>query len=207
MTKASIPLLVWIDCEMTGLNVELDELIEVAVVITDFELTPLDPGLQIVIKPSTESEQQMSDYVRKMHSSSGLLQELNSGVPLETAEQKILAYLKKFISKPNSAPLAGNTIGTDRVFIQKFLPKVGGYLHYRNIDVSSFKELCRHWFPKIYFQAPNKSGGHRALLDIRESIRELDYYRQVLLIEPPGPDTDDLRLLSKQISVKWDAHL
>ncbi len=207
MTKASSPLIIWVDCEMTGLDIEVDELIEVAVVVTDFELNPLDPGFQIVIKPSAKAEQQMSDFVREMHSSSGLIERLSSGVSIGDAENQVLAYIKKFVKKPGSAPLAGNTIGTDRIFIQKFLPEVEGYLHYRNIDVSSLKELCRHWFPKIYFQAPTKSGGHRALLDIRESIRELEYYRQALLTEPPGPDSAKLRSISEKISANWEAHL
>lgn len=188
---------------MTGLDPQVDELVEVAVVITDYELNLVDPGFQVVIKPSATALAQMGDFVRDMHTSSGLLAELDSGLSLPDAEAKILDYITAFVPEPGLAPLAGNTIGTDRAFIQKELPAVHAHLHYRNIDVSSIKELAKHWFPKTYFQSPEKNGGHRALADIIESIRELAYYRQAVFVEGPGPDTQALKTLSESIREHW----
>ena len=188
---------------MTGLDPQVDELVEVAVVVTDYDLNPLDDGFQVVIKPSAAALAQMGDFVREMHTSSGLLTELESGLSLEDAQERILHYITTHVPEPGVAPLAGNTIGTDRAFIQKELPAVHQHLHYRNVDVSSIKELAKHWFPKTYFQSPDKNGGHRALADIIESIRELAYYRQAVFVEAPGPDTAALKTISKSIREHW----
>jgi oligoribonuclease len=188
---------------MTGLDPVHDELVEVAVVITDYNLTVLDPGFQVVIKPSQEALEQMGDFVRNMHATSGLLGELESGVTVAEAQDQILAYITGFVPDAGVAPLAGNTIGTDRMFIQKELPMVHAHLHYRNIDVSTIKELSKQWFPKAYYQSPEKNGGHRALADIMESIRELQYYRSAVFVEPPGADTESLKKLSGAITETW----
>ena len=188
---------------MTGLDPQVDELVEVAVVVTDYDLNPLDDGFQVVIKPSAAALSQMGDFVREMHTSSGLLSELESGLSLEDAQERILHYITTHVPEAGVAPLAGNTIGTDRAFIQKELPAVHQHLHYRNVDVSSIKELAKHWFPKTYFQSPDKNGGHRALADIIESIRELAYYRQAVFVETPGPDTAALKTISESIREHW----
>ena len=185
--------LVWIDCEMTGLDLGVDELCEIAIVVTDFELKVLDPGFQVVIKPSDAAMAHMNDFVTKMHRSSGLIEEMPNGVTLAKAEQQSLEYIKRFAPQQGKAPLAGNTIGTDRMFLAKYMPQVDEYLHYRSVDVSSVKELSRRWFPRAYFQAPAKDGGHRALADILESIRELEYYRRAVFIDQPGPTSDQAR--------------
>ncbi|MFN8086249.1 MAG: oligoribonuclease [Microbacterium sp.] len=184
--------LVWIDCEMTGLDLEVDELVEIAIVITDFELNVLDPGFQIVIKPDDSALAHMNDFVTKMHESSGLLDEIPGGVSLAEAEFEALEYIQRFVPE-GKAPLAGNTIGTDRMFLARFMPRVDRWLHYRNVDVSSIKELSRRWYPRAYFNAPAKDGGHRALADIRESIRELAYYREAVFVPAPGPSSDAAR--------------
>ena len=168
---------------MTGLDPAVEELVEVAVVITDYELTVLDPGFQIVIKPSDSALENMGDFVRQMHTTSGLLEEIPHGHTLVDAETQVLEYLQKFVPDAGVAPLAGNTIGTDRVFLAKEMPLVHSHVHYRNIDVSTIKELSKRWFPKSYFQSPEKNGGHRALADILESIRELEYYRRAVFVE------------------------
>ena len=184
--------LVWIDCEMTGLDLDVDELVEIAIVITDFELNVLDPGFQIVIKPDDSALAHMNDFVTKMHESSGLLDEIPGGVSLAEAEFEALEYIQRFVPE-GKAPLAGNTIGTDRMFLARFMPRVDRWLHYRNVDVSSIKELSRRWYPRAYFNAPAKDGGHRALADIRESIRELAYYRDAVFVRAPGPSSDEAR--------------
>ena len=186
-------MLVWIDCEMTGLDPEVDELVEIAIVVTDFELRPLDPGFQIVIKPSASALANMNDFVTAMHEKSGLLTELEHGVSLADAEFQALEYIQRFVPVQSKAPLAGNTIGTDRMFLAKYMPLIDRWLHYRNIDVSSIKELARRWHPRAYIHAPAKDGGHRALADILESIRELVYYRQAVFVPEPGPTSDDAR--------------
>jgi oligoribonuclease len=191
--------LVWIDCEMTGLNVELDELVEVAVVVTDFELNVLDPGFDIVIKPSQAAFDNMSDFVINMHTESGLIEAIPRGVSLAEAEKAVLDYILRFVPSAQQAPLAGNTIGTDRAFLAKYMPKVDGHLHYRSVDVSSIKELSRRWFPRVYFNAPAKNGGHRALADILESIRELVYYRRAVFVSEPGPTTDQVQVISASV--------
>jgi oligoribonuclease len=191
--------LVWIDCEMTGLNPENDCLVEVAVVITNSELEILDAGLDVVIKPRPDSWAAMGDFVRQMHTDSGLINEVEDGLELAEAEQVILDYIKQFVPNPKEAPLAGNSIGTDRMFINKYMPALDQHLHYRNIDVSSIKELTRRWYPRAYFQLPKKDGGHRALADILESIDELRYYRKTVLVPLPGPTTDDAKAAAQTI--------
>lgn len=185
--------LVWIDCEMTGLDLSVDELVEIAVVVTDFDLTVLDPGFQIVIKPDDSALANMSEFVTQMHRSSGLLDEIPSGVSLADAEFQALEYIQRFVPLEGKAPLAGNTIGTDRMFLAKYMARVDRWLHYRNVDVSSVKELSRRWFPRAYIHAPAKNGGHRALADIHESIRELAYYRTAVFVPEPGPTSDGAR--------------
>lgn len=185
--------LVWIDCEMTGLDLDVDELVEIAVVITDFELRPVDPGFHIVIKPDASALDNMNDFVTAMHRKSGLLDEIPDGVSLADAEFQTLEYIQRFIPVEGKAPLAGNTIGTDRMFLAKYMPRIDRWLHYRNVDVSSIKELSRRWYPRAYIHAPSKDGGHRALADILESIRELAYYRQAVFVPQPGPTSDGAR--------------
>ena len=184
--------LVWIDCEMTGLDLGNDALIEVAVLVTDPELNVLGEGVDIVIKPTPEALAQMGEFVTTMHRNSGLLELLPSGVTLAEAEAEALAYIRTYVPEVRKAPLAGNTIGTDRAFLARDMPALEGHVHYRNVDVSSFKELAKRWYPRIYFTSPAKSGNHRALADIRESIEELRYYREAMLVPQPGPDRDVL---------------
>lgn len=183
---------------MTGLDLENDEIVEIAVVITDFDLNIIDPGLDIVIKPDASALANMGDFVRDMHTSSGLLEELPSGVSAAEAEYQVLEYILKFIPAEQKAPLAGNSIGTDRAFLAKYMPRLDKQLHYRNVDVSSIKELARRWYPRVYFNAPAKDGGHRALADILESIRELAYYRQTVFVADPGPTSDQAKTHSAQ---------
>ncbi|MEO6200429.1 MAG: oligoribonuclease [Cryobacterium sp.] len=190
--------LVWIDCEMTGLDLDNDELVEIAVVITDFDLNLIGPGLDIVIKPDASALENMGDFVRDMHTSSGLLDELPNGVSAADAEYQVLEYVLKYIPAEQKAPLAGNSIGTDRAFLAKYMPRLDNQLHYRNVDVSSIKELARRWYPRVYFQAPAKDGGHRALADILESIRELSYYRQTVFVADPGPTSIEAKTHSAQ---------
>jgi oligoribonuclease len=199
--------LVWIDCEMTGLDLTTDELVEVAVVITDYDLKPVDPGFAVVIKPDRSALDNMNDFVRDMHTKSGLITELESGVSLADAEYAVLEYILKFVPAEKSAPLAGNTIGTDRAFINKFMPRVDAHLHYRSVDVSSIKELSKRWFPRAYFNSPSKDGGHRALADILESIRELEYYRRAVFVGDPGPSTDEVQAISSTVVDEFAQYL
>ncbi len=199
--------LVWIDCEMTGLDIAIDELVEVAVVITDWELQPVHPGFSIVIKPDDAALANMGDFVTAMHRDSGLLDEIPAGVSLADAEYAVLEYILKYVPVGQQAPIAGNTIGTDRTFLAKYMPRVDSHLHYRSVDVSSIKELARRWYPRIYFNAPEKNGGHRALADILESIRELDYYRSAVFVAPPGPTTEDVQVISAATVDKWGSRL
>jgi len=188
--------IVWIDCEMTGLSLERDALIEVAALVTDFELNQLGDGVDLVITPPAEALEQMDDFVRGMHTTSGLLDDLEKGVTLEDAEAQVLAYVREWVPEARKAPLGGNTVGTDRNFLARDMPDLESHLHYRIIDVSSIKELARRWYPRAYFNAPAKSGGHRALADIRESIAELRYYREAVFVPQPGPDSDTARGLA-----------
>ncbi|MEV7428453.1 MULTISPECIES: oligoribonuclease [unclassified Nocardioides] len=181
--------LVWIDCEMTGLDLRADALIEVAALVTDFDLNVLGDGVDIVIRPPEEALEQMGDFVRSMHESSGLLEELAKGVSLAEAEERTLAYLRQHCPEGSRPPLAGNTVGTDRAFIARDMTGLESFLHYRIVDVSSIKELSRRWYPRAYHQAPAKRGNHRALADIRESIEELRYYREAVFVPAPGPDS------------------
>ncbi|PPL18357.1 MULTISPECIES: oligoribonuclease [Microterricola] len=198
MTNAS-DRLVWIDCEMTGLDLEVDELVEIAVVITDYDLKAVDEGFSIVIKPDDSAMESMNDFVRNMHTTSGLIEEIPQGVSVAEAEYQVLEYVLKHVPTEQKAPLAGNTIGTDRAFLAKFMPRLDGHLHYRNVDVSSIKELSRRWFPRVYFNAPKKDGGHRALADILESIRELEYYRRAVFVADPGPTTEQVQAVSASV--------
>ena len=192
---------------MTGLDLEVDELVEVAVVITDYDLNPVDPGFDVVIKPDQTAWDHMNDFVRDMHTSSGLIEEIPHGKSLAEAEYEVLEYILRFVPTAQNAPLAGNTIGTDRMFLAKFMPRVDSHLHYRSVDVSSIKELTRHWFPRIYFNAPAKNGGHRALADILESIRELQYYRGVAFVSEPGPTSEQAQAVSASIVEQWAPRL
>ena len=185
--------IVWIDCEMTGLSLERDALIEVAALVTDYELNQLGDGIDLVIKPPAEALEQMDDFVRDMHTTSGLLADLDRGITLEDAQAQVLTYVREWVPEPRKAPLGGNTVGTDRGFLARDMPELEAHLHYRVIDVSSIKELSRRWYPRAYFNAPKKSGGHRALADIRETIAELRYYREAVFVPAPGPDTDAVR--------------
>lgn len=190
--------LVWIDCEMTGLDLRADALIEVAALVTDFELQVIGEGIDVIIKPPSEAMDQMVDFVRTMHTSSGLLDELEGGVPLAEAEKQVLAYIKDNCPAGSRPPLAGNTVATDRSFLARDMPELESYLHYRIVDVSSIKELARRWYPRAYFSAPVKSGNHRALADIQESIEELRYYRAAVFVPPPGPDSDQAKALAAE---------
>jgi oligoribonuclease len=186
--------LVWIDCEMTGLDPTVDVLVEIAVIITDAELNPLDDGLDIVIATDPAKLAGMDDVVREMHTSSGLLDAIAAATTtVEEAEDQVLAYIKQYVPERRKAPLCGNTIATDRSFLVRYMPRLDDHLHYRMIDVSTIKELSRRWYPRTYYNAPAKGGGHRALADILESINELRYYRATVLVPPPGPDTDAAR--------------
>ncbi|WP_235950355.1 oligoribonuclease [Phycicoccus flavus] len=197
--------IVWIDCEMTGLSLEADALVEVAALVTDFELTVLGDGVDVVVRPPDAALAQMGDFVRRMHTTSGLLEELAAGTTLEEAEARVLDYVREWVPEAGKAPLGGNTVATDRAFLARDMPGLESHLHYRIIDVSSIKELSRRWYPRAYFSAPTKSGGHRALADIRESIAELRYYREAVFVEPPGRPTDELRGLAARHVVDHDA--
>lgn len=199
--------LVWIDCEMTGLDLEVDELVEVAVVVTDFDLQPVHPGFTVVVKPDQTALDHMNEFVTQMHTSSGLLDEIPGGKSLAEAEFEVLEYILAHVPTGQTAPLAGNTIGTDRAFLAKYMPRVDGHLHYRSVDVSSIKELARRWFPRVYFNAPQKAGGHRALADILESVRELEYYRRAGFVADPGPTTDEVQAISKAVVDEWAPRL
>ena len=191
--------IVWVDCEMTGLDLKVDEICEIAVVVTDGELNELDEGLQLVIKPSDEALANMGEFVTNMHTESGLITEIPNGISMAEAESAVMAYLKQWVSVERTAPLAGNSIGTDRMFLNRQMPEFDAYLHYRNIDVSSIKELTRRWYPRVYFQMPKKTGNHRALADIKESIQELRYYRKTVLVAPPGPDSDAAKAVAESL--------
>ncbi len=185
--------LVWIDCEMTGLRLGTDKLIEVAALVTDSDLNVLGDGVDIVIHADDAALADMPDVVKEMHERSGLTEEVRrSTVTLEEAEQQVLAYIREHIPTAGTAPLAGNSIATDRGFLARDMPALDEYLHYRMIDVSSIKELCRRWYPRIYFGQPEKGLAHRALADIQESIRELKYYRRTAFVADPGPSTGDI---------------
>jgi len=188
--------LVWIDCEMTGLSLETDALIEVAALVTDFELNVIGDGIDLVIKPPQAALDQMGDFVTNMHTTSGLLTELDGGMSLREAEEAVLDYVREHVPEPGKAPLAGNSVGTDRAFLLRDMAELESYLHYRVVDVSSIKELARQWYPRAYYASPDKTGNHRALADIQESIEELRYYRAAVFVSQPGPDSETARALA-----------
>ncbi|WP_114203202.1 oligoribonuclease [Janibacter anophelis] len=192
-TPSSSERIVWIDCEMTGLSLEHDALIEVAALVTDYELNQLDEGIDIVIRPPEAALTQMNDFVRDMHTTSGLLEVLAEGTTLEAAEEAVLAHIKEHVPEAGKAPLGGNSVATDRAFLVRDMPLLEGHLHYRMIDVSSIKELSRRWYPRAYFASPDKQGGHRALADITESIAELRYYREAVFRPQPGLESAELK--------------
>ena len=192
--------LVWIDCEMTGLDLASDKLIEVAVVVTDSQLNVLDAGLDVIIHAEDPDLAGMADVVTEMHAKSGLTEEVRaSTVTLEEAQTLVLAYVRRFVPERRTAPLCGNSIGTDRGFLARDMPELDDHLHYRMIDVSSIKELGRRWFPRVYFGQPAKGLAHRALADIIESVRELAYYRQTLFVPEPGPSSDQAQAAATDV--------
>ena len=192
--------LVWIDCEMTGLDLKSDRLIEIAALVTDADLNILGEGIDVVIHADEDALSGMVDVVAKMHSSSGLDKEvLASTIDVPTAEKLVLDYIRDHVKQAKTAPLCGNSIATDRGFIARDMPALDEYLHYRMIDVSSIKELCRRWYPRIYFGQPEKGLAHRALADIHESIRELKYYRGTAFVPPPGPSTSELAAVAAEL--------
>lgn len=191
--------IVWIDCEMTGLSLENDALIEVAALVTDAELNILGQGVDVIIKPGPAALENMDDFVTNMHKTSGLLDELEQGISMEDAERQVLDYIQEFVPEPRKAQLAGNSIGTDKTFLSRDMPELIDYLHYRVIDVSTIKELSRRWFPKAHYNAPAKTGNHRALGDIRDSIDELRYYREAVFVPAPGPDSKAASAIAQKV--------
>jgi len=186
-----LPHLIWIDCEMTGLNLATDALVEIAVLVTDSDLNIIGEGVDVVIHATDGQLAAMSDFVRQMHTTSGLITEISNGISMSQAEEQILTYLQSAGTEPGKSPLAGNSVSVDRNFIARDMLALNEYLHYRTIDVSSIKELARRWHPKTYFAAPAKTGNHRALGDIRDSIAELAYYRQSIFINPANNSTSE----------------
>ncbi|MEY3732875.1 MAG: hypothetical protein RL347_234 [Actinomycetota bacterium] len=183
--------LVWIDCEMTGLDLAKDQLVEIAVIVTDSDLTELDEGVNIIIRPEDLSILEgMDEVVVNMHTDSGLLELIPSGVPLAEAQDQVMAYVRQHVPEARKAPLAGSSVYVDRGFLARDMPELDAHLHYRLVDVSSVKEIARRWYPRAYFNSPEKKGNHRALGDIRESIAELRYYRDAVFVPQPGPDTE-----------------
>jgi oligoribonuclease len=194
--------LVWIDCEMTGLDLRRDALIEIAALVTDGDLCVLGDGVDLVIHADESLLSAMPDVVRDMHARSGLTEEVRrSSVTLREAEDRVLAYVREHVPDPRTAPLAGNSIATDRGFLARDMPELDAHLHYRMVDVSSVKELCRRWFPRVFYAKPEKGMAHRALADIRESIRELDYYRRTLFVPPPGPTSEEAQAVAASLVV------
>ncbi|HEX6501054.1 MAG TPA: oligoribonuclease [Micromonosporaceae bacterium] len=197
-------LLVWIDCEMTGLDLSRDALIEVAILVTDPDLNVLGDGLDVVVHAPDEVLDSMVDVVRDMHARSGLTEAVRaSTVSVGEAEDMIMTYLTEHVPDPRTAPLCGNSIATDRGFIARDMPKLDAHLHYRMIDVSSIKELCRRWYPRTYYGQPAKGLAHRALADIKESIRELEYYRRTIFVPGPGPDVDTAKTIAAEVSQRF----
>jgi oligoribonuclease len=193
--------LVWIDCEMTGLDLGRDALIEIAVLVTDGDLNVLGEGVDVVIHADEGALAGMPDVVREMHAHSGLTEAVRaSTVTVAEAERLVLDYVRKYVPEPRTAPLAGNSIATDRGFLSRDMPELDAHLHYRMVDVSSVKELCRRWFPRVFYAKPEKGLAHRALADIEESIRELDYYRRTLFVAPPGPTSEAAQVVAAQVA-------
>jgi oligoribonuclease len=185
---------------MTGLDIERDALIEIACLVTDGELTLFDEGVDVIIKPPAEALASMPEVVREMHTTSGLLAELPSGITLAEAQDIVLGYVREHVAEPKKVPLCGNSIATDRWFIARDMPELDAYLHYRMVDVSSIKELARRWYPRAYFASPAKHGGHRALADIKESVQELRYYREAVFVPRPGPDSVTAREIAARFT-------
>lgn len=179
--------IVWIDCEMTGLSLRDDALVEIACVVTEGDLTPLDDGISVVINPPPGALAGMDEFVVNMHTESGLITEIPAGIPLADAGEQVLAYVRQHVPEPRKAPLAGSTVYVDRGFLARDLPELDQHLHYRLIDVSSIKELVKRWYPKVYYAAPEKTGNHRAMGDILDSIAELRYYRRTVITPPAAP--------------------
>ena len=190
----------WIDCEMTGLDLGSDLLVEVAALVTDSELNVLGEGVDVVIGATAEQLERMPDVVREMHASSGLTDEvLASTVTLQQAQEQVLAYVREHVPERGKAPLCGNSIATDRGFLTRDMPELDDWLHYRMVDVSSVKELARRWYPRAYFNAPKKGGGHRALADILESVQELRYYRAAVFVPQPGPTSEQAAAVAAEL--------
>lgn len=199
MADRSNDRIVWIDCEMTGLDLERDALVEIAVIVTEADLTEIDEGVSLVIRPDDISLlDSMVPVVHDMHTASGLIEEIPLGIPLADAEQQVLAYITQHVPEARRAPLAGSSVYVDRAFLARDMPALDAHLHYRLIDSSTIKELSRRWYPRVYFASPEKHGNHRALGDIRESIAELRYYREAVFVPQPGPDTDSARATAAQ---------
>jgi oligoribonuclease len=193
--------LVWIDCEMTGLDLRNDALIEIAALVTDGDLRVLGDGVDLVIHADDALLDGMVEVVRDMHARSGLTEEVRrSAVTVREAEERVLAYIRTHVPEGRTAPLAGNSIATDRGFLARDMPELDAHLHYRMVDVSSIKELCRRWFPRVFYAKPEKGLAHRALADIRESIRELDYYRKTLFVPPPGPTSEEAQAVAASLT-------
>ncbi len=193
--------LVWIDCEMTGLDLERDALIEIACLVTDGELNVLGAGVDVVIHADEPSLAGMPEVVREMHARSGLTAEVRSStLTVPEAERLVLDYVRTHVPEPRTVPLAGNSIATDRAFLARDMPTLDAHLHYRMVDVSSVKELCRRWYPRVFFAKPEKGLAHRALADILESIRELDYYRRTLFVAPPGPTSEEAQAVAASLA-------
>ncbi len=194
--------LVWIDCEMTGLNTAVDVLVEIAVIVTEADLTPVDEGIDLVISATPEQLAQMDPFVVNMHTESGLLPLIAGGLELAEAERLVMEYVLRHVPEPRKAPLAGSSVHVDRLYIAKYMPLLDAHLHYRIVDVSTIKELTRRWYPRAYFNSPKKVGGHRALADIIDSIRELRYYRSTVFTAQPGPDSATAKAATAALSGK-----
>ncbi len=194
--------LVWIDLEMTGLDPSHDEICEIACIVTDGDLRELDEGISLVVKPSDASLASMDDVVVNMHTDSGLIHEIPGGTSVDDAQAQVLAYVRGHVPEARKAPLAGSSVYVDRGFLARYMPDLDGHLHYRLVDVSSVKEITKRWYPRVFFNTPEKSGNHRALGDIRDSIAELRYYRDAVFVPPPGPDTATAQALGQEHAIE-----
>lgn len=197
--------LVWIDLEMTGLDPAYDEICEIACIVTDGELNELDEGISLVVKPSDQPLSTMDEVVVKMHNDSGLIDEIPGGTTVEDAQARVLAYVEQHVPEARKAPLAGSSVYVDRGFLARYMPDLDAHLHYRLVDVSSIKEITKRWYPRVFFATPEKSGNHRALGDIRDSIAELRFYRDAVFVPHPGPDTPTAQALGQEHAVAADA--